>query len=478
MKKLVFSLLWLAGITLNAQNTQDLIIQDLNYLSAFSNDINAGSARYIGMGGSMGALGGDVSAGFQNPAGSAIAINSEVNTSLGFTSFRNTTKFGSSNKTSDNAFLLQNVGANFVFLNEGSSWNRFTIGIKYAQENLDNWIKTGRNNNITKTELSPIPEEYTTYTMAGYQDITEGYKNRTTLDFGASFKDQLFLGLGFNFHETRYNNYVFFDEDTQGTVYRYDLNGTPYSATANGFSLSAGLIGKANDYLRFGLAYHSPIWYSRIEENYYADLPIDTNFENYYYDYYYSEYDRSSNGRLVASAGLIVAKSLALNLDYTLHMNGSTKLKPSKYFYETNDFLNHNYKSNSEIRVGSEYRIDNFRLRAGYNFVQSPFKEISLNADPGSGNVASTKFSDIFQGNINRISFGAGYNFGGFYLDAAYQFQNQKYTYLFGNGEYVDYDAADNTVYYASLPLNANHNYASTIKNNKGLFVLTAGWQF
>lgn len=473
MKKLIFSLLCLASAA-NAQN-----IQDLNLLSNFSNDINAGSARYIGMGGSMGALGADVSASSQNPAGSVIAINSEVSASIGVNSFRNNTQFGNSNKTNDNAFHLQNVGANFIFLNEGSQWNRFSIGIKFYQENLDNWIKMGRNNNITETVLTNAnPEEYTTYTMNGYQDLVEGYKSKTTLDFGASFKDQLFLGVGFNFHETRFNNYVVFDEDTQGSVYRYDLNGTPYSTLANGFSMSAGVIGKANDNLRFGLAYHSPIWYSQIEENFYANLPISDNSDDYYYDYYYSEYDRNSNGRLVASAGLIVAKSLALNLDYTLHMNGSTKFKPSKYFYETNNFLNDYYKSNSEIRIGSEYRIDNFRLRAGYNYIQSPIKDINLYADQGTGNAQTTNFSNIIQGDINRISFGAGYNFGGFYIDAAYQFQNQKYTYLFGNGEYIDYDSSENTVYYAHLPLNSNQNYAASIKNNKGLFILTAGWQF
>lgn len=471
MRKIVAALILVTGIT-NAQN-----VQDLNSLSNFSSEINAGSARYIGMGGSMGALGGDISSTEQNPAGLSVAIASDLNVTLGVNSFKNESRFGNSFKTDDNSFQFQNVGANFVFHNEGNAWNRFSIGLKYSQESLDNRILLGRNNNITGTYLTnDDPEEYTTYTMAGYQDVAEGYKTKATINFGASYNDKLFLGMGLNTHDIRYDNYVVFDEDTEGTVYRYDLNGTPYSSRATGFSLSAGVIGKVTDNVRLGLAYHSPVWYSNIEENYFADLAI--NDTDYSYDLYYSEYDRNTNSRLVASAGFVVGKSLALNADYTLHMNGSTKFKPSQYFTSTNTFLDNNYKSSSEVRLGGEYRLENFRLRAGYNFVQTPFDDVSLNADLGTGTVVSQNFSEIVRGDINRFSFGAGYDFGGFYLDAAYQFQNQSYNYIFGNGEYVDYDYGDNAVYYASLPMNADYNYVAKVKNTQGMFLLTAGWQF
>lgn len=111
-----------------------------------------------------------------------------------------------------------------------------------------------------------------------------------------------------------------------------------------------------------------------------------------------------------------------------------------------------------------------------HNYVQSPFDEISLDADLGNGQVVTQNFDQIVRGDVNRFSVGAGYDFGGFYLDAAYQFQNQKYSYVFGNGEYVDYDGGN--VYLATLPLNAGHNYVSEVENNRGMFLLTAGWQF
>ena len=470
MKKLFITLISVAGI-LNAQT-----VQDINSVSAFSNDINSGSARYIGMGGSMGALGGDISSIEQNPAGAAVAITSDVNVGIGFSSYNNKSTFGNTFKTDDNTIDFVNVGSVFVF-NTDDAWNRFTIGVKYSSENFDNWLALGRNNNITGTyQTNDDPIEYTTYKMAGYQDITEGYKTKLSMNFGASYQDKLYLGLGFNFHETRFDNYVFFDEDTEGTVYRYDLNGTPYTSDATGFSFNAGVIGKVNDVLRLGLAYHSPVWYSNIEENYFADLLFSDG--NYYYDLYYSRYDRNSNSRLVASAGTVLGKSLALNADYTLHMNGSTKFKPSSDFHSTNQFMDKYLKSSSELRLGAEYRIDKFKVRAGYNFVQTPFDNITLNADIGTGSSSNMNFNDAFRGDINRFSFGAGYDFGGFYLDAAYQLQTQNYNYIFGNADYVDYDPADNAVYYASIPLNTPNNFAAKVKNNRGLFLLTAGWQF
>lgn len=460
MKKIVAALFLVTGI-LNAQN-----IQDLNSVSAFSNEVNAGSARYIGMGGSMGALGGDISSTEQNPAGGALAISSDLNVTLGINSYKNDSKFGNSFKTNDTSFQFQNLGANLIFHNEGNAWNRFSIGIKFSQESLNNHISLGRNENISGTFVTnEIPEEFTTYTMDGYQDLIDGYKTKASFDFGASYNEKLFLGLGLNAHDVRYDNYVVFDEDTNGTVYRYDLNGTPYSARATGISLSAGVIGKVNDNFRLGLAYHSPVWYNNVEENYYANLELSDN--NYSYDLYYSEYKRNANSRLVASAGFIVGKSFAINADYTLHMNGSTQFKPSHYFTSTNNFLDNNLKSSSEIRVGGEYRVQDFRLRAGYNYVQTPFENISINADMGNGTNLSQNVTDAIRGDINRFSLGAGYDFGGFYLDAAYQFQNQKYNYVFGNADYVDYDNSDQTVYYATLPMNSNSNYVANVKSNR-----------
>ena len=60
----------------NAQNLYDAA-------RLMGNDLN-GTARFVGMGGAMGALGGDISTMGTNPAGIGIYRSSDVMTSFGF----------------------------------------------------------------------------------------------------------------------------------------------------------------------------------------------------------------------------------------------------------------------------------------------------------------------------------------------------------------------------------------------------------
>ncbi len=481
MKRLFAAGLLMGGILMNAQN-----VQYINSLSAYSGDVNAGSARYMGMGGAMGALGGDISSTEQNPAGLAVAIASEVNVTLGLSSYKNETKFGNSFDSDDNTLLFQNIGGSFVFHNNTGLWNRFAIGMKYSQESLDNRILMGKNDNLSLVLEDPDDENITnTYTFGGYEDLTEGYKSKMTLDFGASYNDRLYLGLGLNLHSVNYENYITYADNFNGTNYYYYQNGTPYSVNTSGFSLSAGVIGKVNDNFRLGLAYHSPVWYSESEENFlYApeeDIQVDEDgyrFANP--DWYYSYFDMSTGGRLVGSAGLIIGKMFAFNVDYTYHMNGSYKYKPSNDFSSINQYFDDNLKNSHEVRAGGELRLDKFRVRAGYNYVGTPYDDFTLEANLGdSPTVVSQNFSELFRGNINRFSIGAGYDFGGFYLDAAYQYQTQNYKYVFGNTTYVS--STDGWVYLPGdldADPNASYNYVADVKNNKGMFLLSAGWLF
>lgn len=483
MKKILLGLAFGTGLIFHEAKAQN--IQYINTIPSYAGDINAGSARYIGMGGAMGALGGDISSIEQNPAGLALSIASEVSLSIGVNSFKNNTDFGSKFKTDDNDFTFTNVGGSFVFHNEASAWNRFSIGMKYSQESLDNHIRMGRNDNVGISITDPDSEVTTNFTFGGYEDLTEGYKSKMTVDFGASYNDRLYLGLAANLHDVSYNNYISYIDNIDGNNYHYYQNGSPYSVNASGFSLSVGAIGKVNDNLRLGLAYHSPVWYVEAEEDFLfatdADITVDDDGFRYAYpEWYYSYFDMNTGGRLVGSAGLIVAKMLALNVDYTYHMNGSYKYKPSSDFTSVNNYFDDNLKNSHELRAGGEVRIDKFKIRAGYNFVGTPFDDVTIDANTGMGNPTITEnFSGLFRGDINRFSLGAGYDFGGFYLDAAYQYQTQKYKYVFGNTTYVS-----STNGWVTLPgdldvdPDAQYNYIAGIKENRGMFLLTAGWQF
>ena len=75
MKKIFIGALLLAGMSAYAQETYqnaEIAIDDLN-----------GTARYIGMGGAMEALGADISTINTNPAGIGLFRRSQVNMSMG-----------------------------------------------------------------------------------------------------------------------------------------------------------------------------------------------------------------------------------------------------------------------------------------------------------------------------------------------------------------------------------------------------------
>src|SRR5690606_36746446 len=67
-----------------------------------------------------------------------------------------------------------------------------------------------------------------------------------------------------------------------------------------------------------------------------------------------------------------------------------------------NDQLSENLQAESAIRVGGEYRIDNFSLRGGYRIDQSPNKD------------------EVTIGELNVYSAGLGHNFGNKKLDLEY----------------------------------------------------------
>lgn len=103
LKLAVIAVLLIGGISLNAQSYYDahrLIGQDLD-----------GTARFVGMGGAMGALGGDISVMGTNPAGIGIYRSGDANLSFGF--MNTTTKsdyLGTRLNTDKNSFSFNDVG--------------------------------------------------------------------------------------------------------------------------------------------------------------------------------------------------------------------------------------------------------------------------------------------------------------------------------------------------------------------------------
>ena len=434
-----------------------------NAIDLYGQDINNGDARYIGVGGAVGALGGSAASTEQNPAGLGVAVTSDVQVTAGISSYRNENTFATKQVSKGNEFDFQQFGATFVFNINDSKWNRFSIGVNYLNQNLNRVNQTSANNNIS------FNSETDRYNFAGYSEQIDGFKTKFSVDFATAYDEKLYLGLGLNFHETNYSAYTQYAEQSSNTgkVYVYDQNGTPYSEIGQGFSLSLGAIYKFNYNVRAGFAYHSPVWYN-VSEQYWAASYNDNGTVNSY-NIYGSNYDMNRGGRIVGSLGFVLDKNLSIGADYTLHMNNDTQLKPKRDFIPNNAFIDQFVRNSSEFRIGGEYRYNQLRARLGYNFIESPYKSLSVDAVNANNVLTTTTINKPYVGDINRISAGLGYDFGGFYIDAAYQYQTQKTKNLIGNATYVD-----NELYNVNL----DNTYVNNIKLNNNLFLLTLGWKF
>ena len=130
---------------------------------------------------------------------------------------------------------------------------------------------------------------------------------------------------------------------------------------------------------------------------------------------------------------------LALNAEYEYadfasgSFNGSSSVAKAQ-----NEEIGYNLKEQHTARIGAELNLDGFAIRAGYNFVTSPFNS---DAYKNMLNAAVTSTSTEFQNRLDKeiITAGCGYRGKNFYFDLAYMFQRQDSDFSpFYDTEYVN----------------------------------------
>ena len=107
----------------------------------------------------------------------------------------------------------------------------------------------------------------------------------------------------------------------------------------------------------------------------------------------FPDYKYKTPGKWTGSLAMIFNKNALLSIDYSRKDFTQMKFR-SNGFEAQNAEINDMMQVSNRINVGGEYRIDNLNLRAGYSYVESPYKD------------------DFTAGDINRFSVGLGYTFG------------------------------------------------------------------
>ena len=329
MKRLnIFAVLTMSASALFAQTQYDAA-------RITGTELN-GTARFVGMGGAMGALGADISVIGTNPAGIALFRSHNVSTSFGFnknmtsSTFNGTKVNDSRTKASFDqiGFVYSNkIGnkTNLRYLNFGFNYHKaanfnrqFTskgalngsslswqmtdmmIGAGYgSQESYDNVLDA--DNPYTSEYFYGTPflgamgartglvdgrtDEQGFYMVGCNGDMGEYYSREeggiNQYDFNMSFnvQDRYYFGVTLGVYDVNYKRYSSYSEtlldDYEADNGNFTLNNW-FSTQGTGYDLKFGFIARPFEYspFRFGFAVHTPVWYM-LTDRYTSTLGTD-----------------------------------------------------------------------------------------------------------------------------------------------------------------------------------------------------------
>jgi hypothetical protein len=447
MKKIFLTASFLIiGITINAQTASDAL--RYTYLPSIT-----GTARTLGIGGAIGALGADFSAISINPAGIAQYRSSEFVITPGFhhastqATLRTT---GSNNLPANDRYdklNISNIGAVFATKNDNpeASWktSNFAIGYNkiasigqntYYSGTSSNSIMNNFQESANSNGLKPFSTQlaYDSYGI-DYDSISKTYfsdfDNTTAktfksqsierignigelaFNYAANYKDKLYIGftLGvplLSFTETK----IYSENDITNSInYFNSLKFEEKIITEGaGLNLKAGIIYRANQMLRVGVAYHSPTFYA-ITDLYNNSFNYNltggngniSNRTSASPDGQYN-YKLFTPSKFIGSVGVILGKGgfLSTDIEYTDYGASNYTFEGADKFLErnTNDDIQNRFKSTLSVRLGGEFVVDVFRFRGGLGITPSPYSgdnNVNMSYSLGFGIRGKNTFVDF-----------------------------------------------------------------------------------
>jgi hypothetical protein len=455
--------------TLIAQNAEDAL--------RYSSYSTTGTARFMSLSGALGAIGGDLTTINNNPAGLGIYKSSEyifaprylynkVESNFGgeFRSdSRDNINFGTLGLVTSMPVVnrLNPDAPGWKYVQFGFSVNRIdnycsdiTIeGNSIGGSKVNEWRSDAQGNlpeNLNYFGSNLAWETYLLDTINGYPtdyitavpvegvnqkytSSSKGYKNEMTFAFSGNYNNKLFLGMGMSFVFLNYSKIYSLTETALITPNQGEFDSFTYydelSTRGNGINAKLGVIYMITPAIRISGAFHSPTWYYNMTDSYFSRV------ESQMFDG--QKYNQSSpNGkfnytmttpfRASAGIGIVIGQMGFVSADYEYLDYSLASFNSTDYaFSDENQDIKTDFLATHNVRIGTEWNLNNFFIRGGYGFSTSPVDE-SLN-----------KLTH------DQYSFGFGYRSGPLMLDFAFlqKLNNQKYYIYdpnFVNAAYIE----------------------------------------
>jgi hypothetical protein len=422
-----------------------------------------GEARFNAMGGSFGALGANMSALSVNPGGLGVYKSSDFSFTPAF-HYNYTESNHNENLNTDGKlnFHLSNIGLVGNFKANGG-WKSVNVAIGYNRTNnyntsisvnsstnsslLNNYVnELNANGGIVEDDISiafpfssnlayqaylvnPLINDSMQYDhvftnsnnlsqLTTYE--TRGGSGEMYFALGGNYSDKLYIGALFGIPSVKYiydRNYTETSElaDTLTEFNSFTVHDY-VKTTGAGLNFKIGMIYKLSSWFRLGTAFHTPTIYSLTDE---YETTINSEMRD---GTTYSEttpfgsfnYMVTTPYRFVTSASIVVGKYGVINADYEIIDYSTARIQEDdtygsvgEDFSLENQNIRNNFQATHNIRIGTEWRIDPFRIRGGYR----------LQGDPINDNFNVDNSASIYSG-------GVGIKGDGYYFDMAYSLKS------------------------------------------------------
>ena len=451
-----------------------------------------GNARFASMGGAFGALGGNFSALSTNPASIGIYRSNEFSFTPALTIGQTEVKPGDAITRQSDPLWNFNLG-NFGMVaawdisksESANEWKMVQFGIglnrltdfwnrsgytRYAQwtyldvltheanitGNLnDDWFRgLAFDAGLIKFDTTP-GMEFPYWNELAYNPTkglmqrqvtkTTGAINEFVMSFGANYGDIIYLGATLGMPSVNFSQDQYLRETDEAGAhfprFREWSIRENLKISGRGINLKLGVIARPTDFMRVGLAFHTPTRYSLKEE---FSTTIQNAESTGRYRSPVSAYDYSIRTpmRVIGSLGFVFNRVALLGIEYEMVNYQKMRINDEHYSYDNdNEFIEETYRMGGTFKLGAEYRLDVVSLRAGYNYTFTPYADNMYR-----------KFSG------HSLSAGLGFTLGSTTIDLAY----------------VNALRRSNMSPYPGMPNDFFNRYTS----NQHQMLVTFGWRF
>lgn len=441
-------------------------------------DLN-GTARYVGMGGAMEALGADISTMGTNPAGTALITKTQVSMSGGVVM-----QPGASNISEGNGIGIRMNGKkdNLSFDQIGvvapitiGGEPYVTVGFNYHKSRNFDQILTaaGRLNQASQGKLSAIKYHKVgnwawNGVDANYQDIFEtvgsdgnktmdyydatayvfgqyqkGYIGQYDFNISGNINNRVYMGVTIGAYDVNYQSNSYYTENLEQNAVSSNWESLKIDGTGFDVKVGAIFLPIENSPFRIGVYLSTPVFYDLTMHGTNSLTIVketgDRRNKDQHADYDFRLYTPWKFG---LSLGHTVGQMLALGATYEYADYGAADNRIidddlydpyHEYIYRgsSQDDVMNNHTENTlkgvhTLKVGLEFKpVPILALRAGYNYISAAFEENAFRdgslESPGVGYATSTDYTNWKA--TNRFTLGAGIKASkNFNIDLAYQY--------------------------------------------------------